>query len=289
MSGWSSRGGICARSDGGPGRLSSQVGQGINLRSPNARFGIRPADQLTPGVRRRGAIVDGARPVRARTILIRLKANRSCMLSQVAPAFRRVDLLTRRRGPYGMAMPALPTTGWTVDMLEALPDDGMRYEIIDGELFVTPAPSYPHQRALREIFRQLDPYLGDAPSAELIFSPADVRSGPRTSVQPDLFVMRKPVRLEGHGWPDLDSLLLAVEVLSSTTARADRSVKRRLYQTAGIPEYWIVDLDARLVERWRPGDERPEVLGETIEWRLEEWRDPLVIDLPALFARILDE
>ena len=61
--------------------------------------------------------------------------------------------------------------------------------------------------------------------------------------------------------------LLAVEVLSPSTARADRTVKRRLYQRAGVPEYWIVDLEARLVERWRPADERPEVLTDTLTWR----------------------
>jgi Uma2 family endonuclease len=188
-----------------------------------------------------------------------------------------------------MGMPALPTTGWTVDMLETLPDDGKRYEIIDGELFVTPAPGYPHQRTLRELLRHLDAYLRGRPDAEVIFSPADVRSGPRTSVQPDLFVMRRPVRAGPHGWPDLETLILAVEILSPSTARADRTVKRRLYQRRGIAEYWIVDLDARLVERWRPGDERPEVLSETIDWRVEGAIDPLVIALPALFAKVLDE
>jgi Uma2 family endonuclease len=188
-----------------------------------------------------------------------------------------------------MAMPALPTTGWTVDMLETLPDDGKRYEIIDGELFVTPAPTYPHQRALRELLLRLYAYVEGQREIELIFSPADVRSGPRTSVQPDLFVMRKPIRPGPHGWPDLETLMLAVEVLSPATARADRSVKRRLYQSHGIAEYWIVDLDARLLERWRSGDERPEVLGETIEWRLDEQADSLVIDLPALFVKVLDE
>jgi Uma2 family endonuclease len=188
-----------------------------------------------------------------------------------------------------MGMPALPTTGWTVDMLDALPDDGKRYEIIDGELFVTPAPGYPHQRALRELFRRLDPYLHGRRDAEVIFSPADVRSGPRTSVQPDLFVMRRPVRAGPHGWPDLGTLILAVEILSPTTARVDRGRKRALYQREGLPEYWIVDLDSRLVERWRPGDERPEILRETVEWQLQGAAERLVIDLPALFADALSE
>ncbi len=56
-----------------------------------------------------------------------------------------------------------------------------------------------------------------------------------------------------------------------------------------MPQYWIVDVEARLVERWRPGDERPEILTETLEWRPDPVIEPLVIDLPRLFAEILEE
>ncbi len=134
------------------------------------------------------------------------------------------------------------------------------------------------------MYRRLHAHLERSTVGEVIFSPADVRSGPRTSVQPDVFVVRGPVRLGPRDWPDLGALLLAVEVVSPSTARADRDVKRQLYQPAGVPEYWIVDVDSRLVERWRPADERPEILRETIEWRVEGVAEPLVIDLPALFA-----
>jgi Uma2 family endonuclease len=188
-----------------------------------------------------------------------------------------------------MGMPALPTTGWTVDMLETLPDDGKRYEIIDGDLLVTPAPGYPHQRALGELFLRLHAYLKGRREAEVIFSPADVRSGPRTSVQPDLFVMRRPIRAGPHGWPDLETLMLAVEILSPKTARVDRGRKRALYLREGVQEYWIVDLDSRLVERWRPGDERPEILREAIVWHVEGVEAPLVIDLAPLFAEAFGE
>ena len=182
-----------------------------------------------------------------------------------------------------MGMPALPTTGWTVDMLDTLPDDGKRYEIVEGELLVTPAPSYAHQRALGALYRRLYAHLAGSADAEVIFSPADVRSGPRTSVQPDLFVVRRPVSREPHGWPGLEALLLAVEVTSPSSARADRTLKRRLYQQRGIAEYWIVDLDARLVERWRPGDDRPEIVERTLEWRVAGRDEALVIELEELF------
>ena len=91
-----------------------------------------------------------------------------------------------------------------------------------------------------------------------------------------------------RNWGDIERLLLAVEVLSPTTARADRTIKRRLYQRAGI-EYWIVDLEARLVERWTTLDERPEVLTGTLIWRPDSTREPLIIDLEIYFRQVLDE
>jgi len=92
-----------------------------------------------------------------------------------------------------------------------------------------------------------------------------------------------------RSWQEIRTLLLAVEVVSPSSARADRTVKRRLYQRTGVAEYWIVDLDARLVERWRPGDERPELLAETLVWGPEGSTEPLTLDLPRLFAVILDD
>jgi Uma2 family endonuclease len=186
-----------------------------------------------------------------------------------------------------MGMPALPTTGWTVDMLEALPDDGKRYEIIEGELFVTPAPRRPHQRAVRELLTLIDAYLGPRRDVEVLASPADIRAGERTSVQPDLFVVPIGKGEQAGRWPPVPALLLAIEVLSPRTARVDRHQKRRLYQREQVAEYWVVDLDSRLVERWRPGDERPEILDRTLDWRAASVGEPLVIDLAAFFEKVV--
>jgi Uma2 family endonuclease len=90
-------------------------------------------------------------------------------------------------------------------------------------------------------------------------------------------------------WEEALPLRLAAEVLSPSTARADRIVKRRRLQRAEVPEYWIVDLDARLVERWRPGDRRPELLEDRLEWRPEPSLEPLALDLPALFREVHGE
>lgn len=187
-----------------------------------------------------------------------------------------------------MGMPQA-THGWTAELVRALPDDGKRYECVDGELFVTPAPRMAHQRALREIFLRLEAYLRAHPVGEVLWSPADIEFDPATLVQPDLFVFPISVRQRPERWGDVRNLLLAVEVLSPSTARADRVVKRRTYQRAGVVEYWIVDLSARLVERWRPGDDRAEVLTETLRWAPDLAVPPLEVALPELFAVVGEE
>jgi Uma2 family endonuclease len=119
-----------------------------------------------------------------------------------------------------------------------------------------------------------------------LFSPADIEPEAGALVQPDVFVGPLPEGRRPSSWADFSRLLLAVEVVSPSTARADRTVKRLLFQRAGVPEYWIVDLDARLVERWRPGDDRPEVITEVLRWHPDRATAPLEIDLPRLFATV---
>jgi Uma2 family endonuclease len=186
-----------------------------------------------------------------------------------------------------MAMPQ--THGWTAEMVRALPDDGNRYEVIDGELFVTPAPSWRHGDAVLALIERLLPYLREHRIGHLKITPQDVEFDERNMVEPDLFVVplvegRRPIR-----WEDVRRLLLAVEVLSPGTARADRLRKRALYQREGVPEYWIVDADARVVERWRRGESRPEVLDEALVWHPDPGSDPLTLELPALFAEVWGE
>ena len=175
---------------------------------------------------------------------------------------------------------------WTVEEVRSLPDDGNRYEVIDGELFVTAAPTWRHGDAVVALAKRMLPYLDAHPVGHLKIAPQDVVYGERTMVEPDLFVVPLVGGRKPRTWEEAGRLLLAVEVLSPTTARADRQVKRRLYQQQGVPEYWIVDVDARLVERWRPVDERPELLGEQLAWRPDLEYPPLVIDLPAYFAEV---
>jgi Uma2 family endonuclease len=186
-----------------------------------------------------------------------------------------------------MGMPAV-AGDWTAEMVRALPEDGNRYEVVDGELLVTPAPTYRHQAIMLELLRRLDEYLRSSDRAAVLFSPADIEFEARTLVQPDLFVYPLTPGVKPRDWSDIERLLLVIEVLSPSTARYDRHVKRRRYQRQGVPEYWIVDCDARLIERWRPADERPEILVDEISWQPEGAAEALAIDLPAFFAGVLD-
>lgn len=177
---------------------------------------------------------------------------------------------------------------WTAELARALPDDGNRYEVLDGELFVTPAPARLHQRALLALYDRLRPYVVAHRLGELLLSPADIGFSPKRLLQPDLFVIPDAPGKRGKTWRDVKSLLLAVEALSPFTARADRIRKRKIYLDEGVPEYWIIDLDARALERWRPGDERPEILPDTLVWQPRAEIESLEIDLQEYFAAVLD-
>ncbi len=190
-----------------------------------------------------------------------------------------------------MGMPAVSSpTYWTAAMVRELPDDGKRYECIDGELLVTPSPRWKHQDAVGGLYRHLYDWLARHPIGKVTFSPADVELEPDTLVQPDVFVVpRDATGALPRDWHEIRGLLLAVEVLSPSTARYDRVVKRRFFARAGVPEYWIVDVDARLVERWTPADARPEILGEeaTLSWTPPGAAVPFTLPLGEYFAEVL--
>ena len=195
---------------------------------------------------------------------------------------------------------------WTAKNVRALPSDGRRYELVDGQLLVNgalvpdndlqsfddsvnPAPSWTHQRAVLGLARLLASYVEAQRIGDLLIAPADVEYGASTTVQPDLFVVPLVAGRISDRWEEVGHLLLAIEVLSPTSGRADRIVKRRVYQRQRAPEYWVVDVDSRLVERWRPDDERPEILSEQLEWQPDPAQPALIIDLVAYFSRVVPE
>jgi Uma2 family endonuclease len=186
-----------------------------------------------------------------------------------------------------MVMPAADTN-WTVDMLDALPPDLQRYELIDGVLHVTPAPSDIHQLVIAEFYARLREYLRTSTSARALFSPADVRRADRTRnrVQPDIFVVRL---IDGKRPPypyDMSDLLLAIEVESPSNPTLDYQVKRPVYLRKGV-EYWIASPTARVVSRWKGLQDAGEILSERIEWLAPSEANPLVISIQELFDEAL--
>lgn len=178
----------------------------------------------------------------------------------------------------GMAAPFY----YSAEMVRALPDDGNRYETVHGELLVTPAPAFSHQEIVGRLYRALSDYLARYPVGHAMFSPADISWAPDVLVQPDLFVV--PVEEARTGdWSGIRTLLLAVEVLSPSTARRDRFTKRRLYQEAGVAAYWVVNVEERAVEVWTPATQFPQVVTDALVWHPAGATEPLTLPLEALF------
>ena len=157
---------------------------------------------------------------------------------------------------------ALPTIGrqetsvtwpeqgrWTYDDWLRLPGDEFRYEIVEGELHVSPSPSYEHQNAIAELLTQMRQYARRHNLGAVVTAPMGVRLPERdTAVQPDiLFVARDRLAIIRDdiidGAPDL-----VVEVLSPSNWIYDRTRKQKAYERAGVREYWIVDYRARTVD-----------------------------------------
>ena len=152
---------------------------------------------------------------------------------------------------------------------------------------MTPAPALRHQYAVTQLLGRVFNYLNTHRAGVVVGAPADVEFEPSTVVEPDVLVMPLVLGRPPGSFAAAGRLLLAVEVLSPGTAAWDRGVKRELYQRQGVPEYWIVDLDARLIERWRPGDQRPEIIRDRLEWLPEGAGEACVLDLPELFAQVM--
>lgn len=192
------------------------------------------------------------------------------------------DLLpTSFRRAYPVVMPLAPEY-FTADMVRDIPDDGKRYELVWGELLVSPSPALPHQRVVRKILIGLETFCSRHSLGEVLMSPADISWSDDTLVQPDVFVIH-PSESTARDWRSIKTLRLVVEVLSPSTARHDRFTKRKLYQAQRVETLWLVDVDRRVVETWAPSQVFPTVEAAELTWQPAGAPEPLKIPLATLF------
>ena len=139
-----------------------------------------------------------------------------------------------------MAMP-IPLPTYTVDMVRAFPDDGQRYELVEGILLVTPAPAPDHQIVIARLITALSNYLGANGPAYAV-SPGEIEVAPKLHLEPDVLVFPARYR-SAKKWTAVSDWWLAVEVLSPSSKHYDRDYKLEAYLRVGVPEVWIVDFD----------------------------------------------
>ena len=155
----------------------------------------------------------------------------------------------RPHDPAPAPIPWPPSEPLTRADLDRIPDDGHRYELIEGVLVMTPAPSVTHQIVVANLYRLL--FAGCPPELQVLFAPLDVVLSPDTVLEPDLLVAPK-VDFTDRDLPKAP--LLAVEVLSRSTRRFDPTLKRKIFEEAGCPAYWVVDPDTPSLTVWEMRD-----------------------------------
>lgn len=168
---------------------------------------------------------------------------------------------------------------WTLDMLHALPDDGNKYELVRGELFVTPAPGTGHESIAGRLIALLVPYVA-ANQLGLVYTPRSVLRFEGSEVEPDLMV--RAALSPGVSWEDAPVPILVVEIASRTTRSRDRKEKRDLYLDAGVAEYWIVDREARTITVVCPG-QADIVERDVVRWHPAHAAAPLQVRLADVF------
>ena len=150
---------------------------------------------------------------------------------------------------------ATATKRWTLDELHSLPDDGNKYELVRGELFVTPPPTDGHETIAARLTEILGPYVGEHRLGH-VYHPRAVLRFEGSEVEPDLMVRQAHPNPEGS-WDDAPIPRLVVEIISDSTRRRDRGPKRDFYLDAGGDEYWIVDAGTSTITSVKRRPRRP--------------------------------
>lgn len=195
-------------------------------------------------------------------------------------------LRLRHRRADHMAMPAPPgireRNVWTVADLQQLPDDGNRYEILHGELLVTPLPSSGHQGIAARLVLALGGWCR-AHTGWCFLTPGGVYISETNWLEPDIAVYPSPEYLNLE-WREMPAPLLVIEVLSASTRTRDRYRKRPAYLAHGVAEVWLVDEEARAIERWTAASEFPDLCYGSITWTADAALPPLTVSETELFG-----
>ena len=167
--------------------------------------------------------------------------------------------------------------------LQHTPDDGLRYEIINGVLYVTPSPKPVHQRVSKRLQRQLEDYFESREAGEVFNAPVDVILDRHDIVVPDLVIVTDPAQVTDRAIEG--SPMLLVEILSPSTSARDRTLKARRYAEKGVRHYWIVDGHQRTLDCYHLRNEAYELLFTVKDNGAVEHPDfpGLRIDLGALW------
>lgn len=180
--------------------------------------------------------------------------------------------------------PTTPTTTWTYDEYARLPDDGNRYEVIQGEVLVTPAPSTRHQHVALNLMRILDEYVRRE-DLGLMFWDVDLLFSSGEFLRPDMLHVpaRDLEKVTSRGVETRPDLV--VEVVSPSSALVDRVKKARRYAELEVPEYWLVDPEAEMIEVYGPaGGAKPVARwSDELTWQPDPSVAPLRAPLAAVF------
>ena len=169
---------------------------------------------------------------------------------------------------------------YTVEDLEHFPNDGNRYELLDGVLLVTPAPNFSHQAVATRIARLLG--IVEDRGLGRVVAPGAVSFPPRTQLEPDVLIVPARFPLSSK-WQDITEHWLAVEVLSRSSRVYDREFKRDAYLALGVREVWLVDRDDRSVEISHTRG-TCEIVRDAIIWRVPTVELEVRVDLSEVFA-----
>ena len=181
-----------------------------------------------------------------------------------------------------MSRTGSPLDEWTYSEYARLPDDGNHYEVIDGEVCVTPAAGVPHQRIVGNLYGPMRAYVKAYGLGEILID-VDVLFVSGQYLRPDMVFVPPDAVLSDRGVESAPGLV--IEVLSPHSGQIDRVKKPPRYRDFGVPEYWVVDGTARAVEvyRLREGAVTPDVRTDRVVWQPVAHAPVLVLDVAKLF------